>query len=1239
MTFMNRKTAFRTEQHPHSYPLDSLKNRIPSKALNWIRICTGLLIGAFSAGIPSADAHPFDEKTPTAVGEESRSFGESLIGSPFPSTSVVVPEQNESPETATVVRPAGLQEVADDTLTPEVVSSRKVQAEQTPELSAETRAQIARHFQGAMDLLAQKAEAQKKTVEWKSDKETGPTQIAEIRAKLAAPLPPPEPVYPEHASVAELDVLRLADEEKANEAARNLEAWELKAKLRMERKPQMPALIDTTHQQLEKAQTALAAPAAEGELPVVIVARQTEQQALVELLRAQLELMRTEQIRYESLSELFPLQRDLLARTRNGAEKRAEAWKTILAEARRQDSERQAIEAKESLRNAHPTLRDLATKNSLLTTRRNELQEFIATSVKSLSEVHNSLTAIDKKFKGITDKESRTGLTTAIGLLLRNQRIHLPDVSTYRLQQYSAEQDIIRLQTEQMQLEDERSDLGDIQSQVDETLELIAPNESASPELRQMTLELLSDRRKYLDNLIADYESCVQTLSETDSACRRLESMVVDYERYIDERIFWIRSAPAVEPAFFARSFRMLQAILLHKEWGPLTEFLFADAQSNLLLYGLCTVGFLTFLALRRKARKLISQLAEMSSKQIDAGIRLTLFATVLATVMAAILPLLMWFVSWRISQSELNLAVSFSHAMSYSAGAFWIVNTFRQMCRRNGVAELFLEWPQSIVRNVHSNLLIYLTGGIPLSILVIATGSLDGGVGSDSAGRLAFLCLCLLLAITLRRVVRPTIPAISDLLRSSPASVMYRLRWVWYTVAVGAPLSLAVLALMGYQYTAEQLMIRIQWTLCLSIVLLIAYTIVMQWMLAAKRSLALKQARLRRTAAVAAAQREAEEGGAATSPIPPVETPLINLSLLNQQMLQLVRGTACILFLTVCWGIWGPVLPALKVFSRIELWQVKVESVPLAESTGPATTIAGPVTVESITLGSLMLAMVVLSGAVLASRNLPGLLELAVLQRLPMDHGGRNAITTVSRYVLIFAGIVIACNSIGISWGSVQWLAAALTVGLGFGLQEIFANFISGLLILFERPIRIGDIVTIDGISGCVSRIQMRATTITDWDRKEYIVPNKEFVTSKVLNWTLSDKVNRVVVNVGVAYGTNTEAALMLMQSIADNHPVILQDPPPVVSFEGFGDSCLNLVLRCYLPNLDHRLKVTSDLHSMIHQQFSDHGIVIPFPQRELHIRPDAENLNAASAADFRQRPGTTANSEGKRADSKRAS
>ena len=125
--------------------------------------------------------------------------------------------------------------------------------------------------------------------------------------------------------------------------------------------------------------------------------------------------------------------------------------------------------------------------------------------------------------------------------------------------------------------------------------------------------------------------------------------------------------------------------------------------------------------------------------------------------------------------------------------------------------------------------------------------------------------------------------------------------------------------------------------------------------------------------------------------------------------------------------------------------------------------------------------------------------------------------ISTLARYAIVVIGLASASSTIGIGWQKVQWLATALTFGLAFGLQEIFANFIAGLIILFERPIRVGDMVTIDNVTGVVSRIRIRATTIGDSDRKEYIVPNKEFITGRTLNWTLSDTINRIVINVGI--------------------------------------------------------------------------------------------------------------------------
>jgi potassium efflux system protein len=237
-------------------------------------------------------------------------------------------------------------------------------------------------------------------------------------------------------------------------------------------------------------------------------------------------------------------------------------------------------------------------------------------------------------------------------------------------------------------------------------------------------------------------------------------------------------------------------------------------------------------------------------------------------------------------------------------------------------------------------------------------------------------------------------------------------------------------------------------------------------------------------------------------------------------------------------------------------------------------------------------------------ARNIPGLMEMWILQRLPLDQSVRYAVTTMTSYLIILLGVILSFNAISVGWSKVQWLATALTFGLAFGLQEIFANFVAGLILLFERPIRIGDVVTVDEISGVVSRIRIRATTITNWDRKEYVIPNKEFITGRMLNWTLSDKINRVVINVGIAYGSDVDKAKQLLRQVCTDHPLTLTDPGPNATFEGFGDNTLNFVVRTYLPDLDNRLSVIDALHTSIDRVFREASIEIAFPQQDLHLR-----------------------------------
>ena len=301
------------------------------------------------------------------------------------------------------------------------------------------------------------------------------------------------------------------------------------------------------------------------------------------------------------------------------------------------------------------------------------------------------------------------------------------------------------------------------------------------------------------------------------------------------------------------------------------------------------------------------------------------------------------------------------------------------------------------------------------------------------------------------------------------------------------------MLATLGFYYAALQLQGRAVQTGWWLLGLLLVYYLVLRALAVAQRRLRLKQAL------------------APDSPADGQDEPddALDIEAVDEQARSLLGFVLSLAIAGVLLWVWADLLPALQSLDQVVLWRYR-----LGGEAGAASGV--------VTLLSLLLAAGISAVTVFASRNLPGVLEIAVLQRLDMDAGARYAAITVTRYVIVTVGVLVAINLLGVEWAKAQWLVAALGVGIGFGLQEIIANFISGLIILAERPFRVGDIVTVGGVSGNVARIRIRATTITDFDRKELIVPNKTFITEQFVNWTLSDQVLRVVVKVGIAYGVD---------------------------------------------------------------------------------------------------------------------
>ncbi len=235
-------------------------------------------------------------------------------------------------------------------------------------------------------------------------------------------------------------------------------------------------------------------------------------------------------------------------------------------------------------------------------------------------------------------------------------------------------------------------------------------------------------------------------------------------------------------------------------------------------------------------------------------------------------------------------------------------------------------------------------------------------------------------------------------------------------------------------------------------------------------------------------------------------------------------------------------------------------------------------------------------------------------LARRDVDLGVRQAIGTIVRYAIIALGFVIIVQSAGIDLSALTVLAGALGVGLGFGLQNIINNFVSGLIILFERPIKVGDRVDVGNLRGNVVDISARATTIITNDNIAIIVPNSEFISSRVTNWSYADAKVRFSVPVGVAYGTDPERVRRVLLEVAKGHNGVLADPAPDVMFEEFGDSSLNFTLRVWTTEYTTRPRVLrSELNFQIAQAFRAEKIEIPFPQRDIHIKSGVPPITRA--------------------------
>jgi len=1086
-------------------------------------------------------------------------------------------------------------EVADDELAFPQISVQKVQEalrrlDASQELDEATRAAAREQYQQALSHLESAKNWEAKAGRFGQLASTAPEELRKTKGELAN-LPHLPPLAIPDVGLAELEQALSKKEGDLGEMNSLLEELEGEPKRRAAQRLEIPKLTAAIRQGLTDIEAQLgvsglqSSEASGGSMQsdAVRAALLAKRQALQQEMLCYDNELRAWEVR----SELLPLRRDLLAGRIARGEQEIAAWREALNRKRHRETEAQLQLARREADLAAPFFGELTETNARLVERRQTMARLIAETTNHLKVTRDTLAALKDQFKRTHEKVAAVGLTNVIGLLLRKQRESLPKLIEHRRDIRAREPIIRQCQLELLELDNQRSALGKLDEEVDRAVERIGPaaRNISRDELSVAVRGFLESKKGYLDALIVDANTYFDRLVDLDNAQRQLIEETEEYAHFIDERVLWIRSAGPLAVDDVRQSAAALVWLAGPSRWLQAAETLLWDCFANPLLPAiglLCLAGWLYAV---RRAKDRLHELAEMARRGGAIRQSPTLMAVFLTALMAAVWPAVAVYLGWRLDAAgdEGEFTGALAASLRAAAGLGFVLELVRQMCREDGLLDAHFQWHASTLAFLRRQARWAMLGLLPAVLVVVVMDAQTNDRWADGLGRLGFVFAMACCGLLVHRVLHPRSPLHQNIrvhLQSGWASAI---QLAVYPLSLSLPVALGVLALAGYYYTAQQLAMRMATTVCVLLGVILLRGLALRWVFVRRRGLALEQFRQRR----AARQAESETGGQG-EPVPSAPTvtpPEVDLATIDSQTRHLIKYVLAVTGLLAVWFIWVDVLPALGVLNRIEIWQ------PL--ETGAA-----------VTLADAAWAMLVLATTWIAAKNAPGLLEMAVLQRLPVDAGLRYTAGALARYLIVVVGLLSSCGAIGLSWGKVQWLVAAISVGLGFGLQEIFANFVSGLIILFERPVRVGDVVTVDDVTGIVSRIRIRATTITNWDRKEFIVPNKIFITGRLLNWTLTDQINRVVLNVGIAYGSDTELATRLLLKVARDHPLVLDDPEPVATFEEFGASSLDFVLRAHLPTMDSRLAVIHELHMAVDREFRAAGIEIAFPQQDIHLR-----------------------------------
>ena len=806
------------------------------------------------------------------------------------------------------------------------------------------------------------------------------------------------------------------------------------------------------------------------------------------------------------------------------------------------------------------------------------------------TEKTNTLTQDELRMRNVLDNLTQTQRTIdeqisalqgtlVLSRIIQQQKQKLP--TNLNIQGLSKQ--IADLRVQIFDITQKRNELYDIDAYISKIEQ--NENKSFTPAEKTQLTNLLTERRKVASDLIKSLNNQLNLAISLELTQQQITQISDQIQSKLDQQSFWVKSNNPINLDWFKKLPMSLKAQFdgIGKKIGFPTNF---DNLPYLLTYVfiLFVIGGLIF-----KFKESIKQRIAVINGEINRLRSDSQWHTPLALFYTALLSLsgTLWFLAacQLLGFFFVKNPQEFWEWSLSMAGYWWFFSFILAILRPNGILVRhfgFSKESAAALQDVTKRIIVSVVLLLNTSIF---SNVMDTGLANDVLGEInTIVALLFCIVIIAPRFIR-TEKSLSSTTTDKRDRTIFKIVRILLQLV---PVILIALIALGYYYTALNLITHIINTYIAWVVWSLVRHTIYRGVTVASRRLAYRRLQEKRQ------QKQQDSSDASASDDVVVITEQEEGLDLNEVRSQLLRFADLFIWtalFVIFYYVWSDLVTVVSYLRDITLWQQT------------STTEAGVVT-ETISLFNLIVALIIVVITYILVRNIPGILEVLIFSRVKLSPGTPYTITKLLTYILVAVGGAWAFSTLGMSWSKLQWLFAALSVGLGFGVQEIFANFVSGIILLFERPIRVGDTVTINDVTGTVSKIRIRAITMIDPDRKEVIVPNKSFVTGQVTNWALSNTVTRLVVSVGVAYGSDLELVRRLLLQAAHEQPSVLKDPEPRVLFLTFGASTLDHELRVHVGQVSERNDTLDALNRRVNELFAENNIDIAFNQLDIFIK-----------------------------------